>query len=88
MDGAPAMCSFDSTFSPEHEESLVCIVREMTYDTEIQSVFAGALLQLLENISGFEVMDESRSQQIVNYFWSKYRGKETDRIQVQRDGAL
>lgn len=75
------MCSFDITLSREHEEWMVHLVREMTCGSESKSLFSDALLLVLECVSGFEVMDEPRSQQIVNYFWSKYRGQENDRDQ-------
>ncbi|MBL0423444.1 hypothetical protein JI739_24135 [Ramlibacter sp. AW1] len=64
--------------SPEHESLLMDAVRDLTCDTSSKEVFTELLLTALEDISGFEVMDEARTQQIVNYFWSKYRGKKTD----------
>ncbi len=64
-----------TTLSPEHEESLVEMLVEVFGHDATKEQVGDLLLWMLESVSGFEHMPESRARFLVNYFWSKYCGK-------------
>ena len=71
------MCLTPTSLSKEHEDLLVRMVVEIAGEQTSKENFTEVLLDFLEDISGFEVMSRSRTRQVINHFWRKYRGEET-----------
>ena len=67
------------TLSEEERTTLLAIIDEQFGPALSHDEFAEAMLDLFENIPGFETMPPSKASHIVNQLWSTYHGKEARR---------
>jgi hypothetical protein len=58
---------------PDQIKSLIEIIREESGDNLSRAAFTDAVLQLFENIAGFETLPDSLSRQYINILWQSYR---------------
>lgn len=67
------------TLLEEARNTLLAIIDEQFGPSLTEEEFAEAMLDLFENIPGFETMPPTKASHIVNQLWSTYHGKETRR---------
>jgi len=67
------------TLSEDERTTLLAIIDEQFGPSLTEGEFAEAMLDLFENIPGFETMPPAKASQIVNQLWSTYHGKEARR---------
>jgi len=67
------------TLSESECATLLAIIDEQFGPGLIREEFAEAMLDLFENIPGFETMPPAKASHIVNQLWSTYHGKEARR---------
>lgn len=67
------------TLSDEERQTLISIVHEHHGRALSYGAFAGAMLDLFEDIPGFETMLPAKANRIVDQLWSTYHGQETRR---------
>lgn len=65
--------------SEDEQITLLAIIDEQFGPSLIQEEFAEAMLDLFENIPGFETISSAKASHIVNQLWSTYHGKEARR---------
>lgn len=67
------------TLSEDERTALLAIIDEQFGPALSHDEFAEAMLDLFENIPGFETMPPVKASHIVNQLWSTYHGKEARR---------
>ena len=67
--------------SDDERTTLLAIIEEQFGPELSHDEFAEAMLDLFENIPGFETMAPAKASHIVNQLWSTYHGKEARRDQ-------
>ena len=65
--------------------TLVEIIREQSGDTLSQPEFADAMLQLFENIAGFETLPRKHSQRYLRILWQSYQSARPAPIRTTRN---
>ena len=60
--------------SIDQQKTLVEIISDQSGPHLPFDAFADQVLMLFEDISGFEVITDSKSQILINQLWSKYHG--------------
>ena len=60
--------------STDQQKTLVEIINEQSGPHLTFDEFTDQVLLLFENISGFEVITDSKSQILINQLWRKYHG--------------
>jgi hypothetical protein len=63
-----------TNLSIDQQKTLVEIISDQSGPHLTFDEFTDQVLQLFEDISGFEVISDSESQTIINQLWSKYHG--------------
>ena len=67
------------TLSEDERTTLLAIIDEQFGPGLTRGEFVEAMLDLFENIPGFEAMPPAKASHIVNQLWSIYHGKEACR---------
>lgn len=67
------------TLSEDERTTLLAIIDEQFGPALSHDEFAEAMLDLFENIPGFETMPPAKAIHIVHQLWSTYHGKEARR---------
>lgn len=67
------------TLSEDERTTLLAIIDEQFGPGLTRGEFAEAVLDLFENIPGFETLPPAKAIHIVNQLWSTYHGKEARR---------
>lgn len=68
-----------SRLTPEQIQELIAWISEGNGIALSQAKFAEAVLDTLEDVSGFEAMTPSQANLFIHHLWSIYRGKEKHR---------
>ena len=61
-------------FSIDQQKTLVEIISDQSGPHLTFDEFTDQVLQMFEDISGFEVITDSASKILINQLWSKYHG--------------
>lgn len=62
--------------SVDQQQTLVEIISDHFGPSLVYEEFAGQVLLLFEDISGFERMSDSESKNIIKQLWSYYHGRD------------
>ena len=64
------------TLSGEERQTLIAMIGEQHGWGLAREAFADAMLELFEDISGFETIPPATAKRIVHNLWSTYHGQE------------
>ena len=62
-----------ASIPPEHEHILLQVISERIGAEASRPLFTETLLELLEDVSGFETLGPSERRRLTKYFWEMYK---------------